>query len=77
MPPQTDRAEPAEAPKDKFTSTYLPYSAENEKLLKHFLNKFRKFTNDSYLPIIMWKTRKIKTLFTLKDRNPHPSCKIW
>ena len=76
LPPQTDRAEPVEAPKDKIYFD-IPYSVENEKLSKHFLNKFRKFTNDRYMPIIMWKTRKVKTLFTLKDRNPHPSCKIY
>ena len=69
MPPQTDRAEPEEAPKDKIYFD-IPYSVENEKLSKHFLNKFRKFTNDNYMSIIMWKTRKVKTLFTLKDQNP-------
>ena len=25
----------------------------------------------------MWKTKKVKTLFTLKDQNPHPLCKIY
>ena len=27
--------------------------------------------------VIKWTTRKIKTLFSLKSKNPHPSCKIY
>ena len=27
--------------------------------------------------VIKWITRKIRTLFSLKSRNPHPACKIY
>ena len=55
----------------------IPYCEENEKLSKHFLTKFNRFTENCYTLSIFWKTRKVKTLFTLKDKNPHPSCKIY
>ena len=55
----------------------IPFCEENEKLSKHFLKKFGKFTGERYTAVVSWQTRKVKTLFKLKDRNPHPSCKIY
>ena len=27
--------------------------------------------------VIKWETRKIRSLFSLKSKNPHPSCKLY
>ena len=74
--PQATQTNQAEIPKQKLTFN-IPFCEENEKLSKHFLTKFNKFTNNRYTLSLSWKTRKVKTLFTLKDRNQHPSCKIY
>ena len=55
----------------------LPYCELNESKSKTFVKKFHKFTNDNFNIAIKWKTRQIKSLFPLKDKNPHPSCKIY
>ena len=33
--------------------------------------------NDSYDLNVAWKTKKIWSFFPLKDKNLHPSCKIY
>ena len=50
---------------------------ENEKASKRFLAKFHQFTDNKYNVRIKWITKKVKNLFRLKDKNPHPSCKIY
>ena len=35
------------------------------------------FTNDNFRLAISWKTRKIKSLVTIKDKNLYPACKIY
>ena len=52
----------------------IPYSIEK---CKQFIKKFNKFTNDKYDIRIKWLTRKIKTLFKLKNACIHPACKIY
>ena len=44
---------------------------------KDFIKKFHKFTNNNLLLAISWKTRKMKTLFKIKDKNLCPVCKIY
>ena len=39
--------------------------------------KFKKFTGDTYRVALNWKTMKVKNLFSLKSRNPHPAGKIY
>ena len=46
-------------------------------LCKHFITKLKSFLNRECTVVIKWTTRKIKTLFSLKSKNPHPSCKIY
>ena len=41
------------------------------------LKKLKVFTKEKYDFRIAWKTKKIKQLFTLKEKNPDPSCKIY
>ena len=50
---------------------------KNEVASKQFIKKFNTFTNDKYDIRIKWLTRKMKTLFKLKDPCIHPVCKIY
>ena len=61
----------------KFIMVELPFSTQNEIMSKQFLKKFHKFTDDKFNIVIKWNTRKIKSLFPLKDRNPHPANVIY
>ena len=55
----------------------IPYCELNEIKSKHFLKKFHKFTNNSFRMVITWKTRNIRSLFPLKDKNNYKSCVIY
>ena len=55
----------------------LPFCFQNEKASKQFVKKLNWFTNGHYEIKIIWVTRKLKTLFQLKDKNPYPSCVIY
>ena len=55
----------------------LPYCAENERLSKHFIRKIKTFLEVDFTIVIKWVTRKIRTLFRLKSKNPHLACKIY
>ena len=55
----------------------LPFCEQNEVKSKDFIKKFHKFTNNSFRLAISWKTRKMKTLFKIKDKNLYPACKIY
>jgi len=65
-----------EMPK-KFVSVSLPYCQRNENLSKKFVEKFHSFTENKFDLIIKWNTKKIRSLFKLKSKNPHPACKIY
>ena len=41
------------------------------------MKKFHEFTNNSYDVRINWITNKVKQIFKLKSKNPHPSCVIY
>ena len=51
--------------------------AKNEEFLKRFMKKFDVFTDKKYDICIKWFTKKLKQLFKLKSRNPHPACAIY
>ena len=55
----------------------LPFCEQNEVKSKDFIKKFHKFTNNNFRLAISWKTRKMKTLFKIKDKNLYPACKIY
>ena len=55
----------------------IPYFKQNEIASKRFIKKFHQFTGDKYDIAVKWLTKKVKSLFPLKDRNLHPSCKIY
>ena len=55
----------------------LPFCEQNEAKSKDFIKKFHKFANNNLRVAISWKTRKLKTLFKIKDKNLYPACKIY
>ena len=59
----------------EITNTFI--SVENGIKSKHFLEKFHKFTNNSFKMVITWNTRNIQLLFPLKDKNDYKSCVIY
>ena len=48
-----------------------------EKRVSTSRKKFNYFTSDSYDLNVVWKTKKVRSFFPLKDKNLHPSCKIY
>ena len=65
-----------EEPKQKIV-VEIPFCGLNEKRVSAFRKKFNYFTNDSYDWDIVWKTKKVRSFFPLKDKNLYPSCKIY
>ena len=50
---------------------------KNEAKSKDFIRKFHKFTNKQFRLAISWNTRKLSSLFRLKDKNLYPAWKIY
>ena len=46
----------------------LPFAPANEKFLKTFINKLEIFPNYSIKFNVVWNTRKIKSLFSYKEK---------
>ena len=61
----------------RFILLKLPFGQNNEIKPKHFLKKFHHFTKNYFEIAISWETRKIQTLFHLKDKKLYPACKIY
>ena len=55
----------------------IPFCEKNEKKVKDFMKKFHAFTDNNFQLSVKWITKKIKSLFPLKDKLFHPSCKIY
>ena len=55
----------------------LSFFEQNELKPKDFIKRFHKFTNYNLGLAINWKTRKIKSLFKVKDKNLFLACKIY
>ena len=51
----------------------VPYCEKNETSSKHL----HELTNDLYEIKIKWITKKLRNLFHLKSKNPHPACVIY
>ena len=54
----------------------LPFSSSNESFLKRFISKLNCFTNEKCIFNVVWNTRKVQSLFPLKDKVDHYSCVI-
>ena len=61
----------------KFILIEIPFCETNENLCRRFLQKLKSFTKKKIDFAIKWPTKKVKQLFNVKDRNPHPACKIY
>ena len=66
----------SEEPKPRIVVEF-PFCELNEKRVSTFRKKFNYFTNDSYDLNVVWKTKKVRSFFPLKDKNLHLSCKIY
>ena len=55
----------------------IPFCEKNEQAVKMFLQKLDNFTKGHINVRIIWKTKKVKQLFSLKDKNPYPACVIY
>ena len=53
------------------------YCEQNKNASKQFIKKFHQFTGEKYDMAVKWLTKKVKSLFPLKDCNLHLSCKIY
>ena len=51
----------------------IAHCVNDDKICKKFIAKLNKFTNNNYVFSILWQTRKIKSLFSIKDKNIHHS----
>ena len=59
-------------------SYLLKYPTVTEwNYIKTFLKKLHKFTNNSFRMVIVWKTRNIRSLFPLNDKNNYKSYVIY
>ena len=61
----------------KFVLVEIPYCVSNENTAKRFLAKLQSFVHHKLDISVKWSTKKIRILFRLKDKNPHPACKIY
>ena len=61
----------------KFILVEIPFYMSNENTVKRFLNKLQSFFHHKFDIAVKWSTKKIRSLFRLKDKNPHPACKIY
>ena len=55
----------------------IPFCNENERVSKQLLKKLKVFTKEKYDFRIAWKTKKVRQVFTLKEKNSYPSSKIY
>ena len=63
--------------KKPFPLLEIPYCEQDEISSKRFIKNFYQFTGEKYDMAVKWLTKEGKSLFQLRDRNLHPSCKIY
>ena len=61
----------------KHVTIRLPFFSKNEKYCAYFNNKFVFFTSGRVKFNVVWNTRKIQSLFPLKDKVQHLNCVIY
>ena len=55
----------------------LPFSLSKESFMKMFISKLIYFTNEKCKFNVVWNTKKVQSLFLIKDKIDHYSCVIW
>ena len=73
-PKQKDDADEEQKP---FVLVRIPYCDKNEKISRTFLEKIRDLTQGKCSFNIIWQSRKIKTLFKIKDPVKHKANVIY
>ena len=61
----------------KAFTIHLPFSPSNESFVKRFISKLNYFTNEKGNFNVVWNTRKVQSLFPLKDKVDNYSCVIY
>ena len=56
---------------------HLPFSPSNESFVKRFISKLNYFTNEKCIFHVVWNTRKVQSLFPLKNNVDYYSCVIY
>ena len=72
--PKEDRPDQDEKP---FVLIKIPYCEKNEKIAKNFLNKIKELTQNKLRINILWQSKKLKTLFKVKDKIVHQANAIY
>ena len=60
-----------------FTFIEIPYCELNEIKSKKFLKKFHKLTNNNFRIVLTQKTKNVRSLFPLIDKNNYELCVIY
>ena len=60
-----------------FIPIKIPFCDKNEKMARNFLKKLNSFTNSKFKFSIVWQTKKIRSLFRLKDVTKMQACVIY
>ena len=61
----------------KTFTIHLPFSPSNESFAKTFIKKLNYFTIEKCKFNVVWNTKKIQSLFPLKNKVHHCSCVIY
>ena len=61
----------------RFLLIEIPFCQQNEIASKTFLKEIHAYTSHGYDIAIKWITKKVSSLFPLKSKNLHPSCKVY
>ena len=61
----------------KAFTIHIPFSPSNESFVKTFVSKLNYFTNEKWKFNVVWNTRKVQSLFPLKDKVSPYSCVIY
>ena len=73
-PKESDTIIPVNWLDDRRTVTIrVPYCEANEQQSYAFIKKLERFTRGHYKFAIIWQTKKLTSMFRLKDNNIHPS----
>lgn len=62
--------------KQPFLLLEMPYCEQNKMALKRFMKEFHQFKYEKNDTAAKWLTKKVKSLFPLKDRNLNPLAKF-
>ena len=61
----------------KTFTIHLRFSPSNESFVKTIVSKLNYFTSEKCKFNVVWNTRKVQSLFPLKDKVNHYSCVIY